>query len=151
MISRHPIQHKPMAIKYFFLILSFFCGAIQIQAQQTVQFTYDLSGNRIKKEIILSTVRSSEVESLTLIDNTFEEKVIIYPNPTKGLLKVQFSDFEEKYVGQAWIHNLSGKTIEKQTIKNGFIEFDLSSYPVGIYILALEINKKRSTWKIIKE
>lgn len=138
-------------IRCLFLALIFFYGILEIKAQQTVQFTYDLSGNRIKKEITFATVRSSETEPQTLIDNTFEEKVIIYPNPTKGLLKVQFSDFDGEYSGQAWLYNLSGKTIEKQVIKSEFIEFDLSGYPAGVYLLALEINKKRSTWKIIKE
>lgn len=69
MISRHPIKRVPMIIKSF--LLSFFVA----RARQTVQFTYDSSGNGIKKEFTLSTVRSSEVKDYgDVVDNAMDKQ-----------------------------------------------------------------------------
>lgn len=118
----------------------------------TVEYTYDESGNRIKKEIILSaSLRSDNMKPEIFTDNTFEKQVVIYPNPTKGRLDIELPDRNGKYAGQAYLFNLKGQTIDKQSIKEGKLTFDLSSAPSGVYILILEMDGKKSSWKIIKE
>ncbi|SHE77354.1 leucine-rich repeat domain-containing protein [Dysgonomonas macrotermitis] len=116
-----------------------------------VEYFYDASGNRIMKEITLLPVLVSEGSNNAITDETFKNKVIIYPNPTKGKLDIEISDTEGTELVQARIFNINGQIIDKQSIKDRILSFDLSGNPSGVYILVLEIGQKRSTWKIIKE
>ena len=119
-------------------------------AEDIVEFTYDLSGNRIKKEIILNTTRSAEVLP-PFFDQVDNQKIIIYPNPTRGQLMVEIPGLVDIKSGSLTVFSLMGQTITKKTINQRQTDLDISNSPAGTYILHININGKISTWKIIKQ
>jgi hypothetical protein len=84
----------------------------------------------------------SQITSLNVNENTKENVVMVYPNPTKDLLHF---DIEKEILGK--ITDLTGKTLMNVTTK----DIDLSSLSAGIYILDILSEGKRYTKKIIKE
>ena len=72
--------------KLLLVLLPFFA-----EAQTVISFSYDSSGNRIKREIVLES-RSIGDEHIKEFTETISAKQIkIYPNPTRGLLKVEIA------------------------------------------------------------
>lgn len=121
---------------------------------QTIHYTYDDSGNRIKREIILMSRNIQErtaSENNSVTDKLSDKSIRIYPNPTKGLLKIEILNFEDIDKGNIYIFDLSGHQIFHTKINTSCSEIDLSSKSNGIYILQIQLNQENTTWKIIKE
>ena len=98
----------------------------------------------------IKVLKLEEVEPIT--DSWDEREVIVYPNPTKGNLKVSISggNPDDKYTYA--IYDSAGKIILKGRItKLGEYPFKLQRYNAGIYFLVLECNSDKKTYKIIKE
>lgn len=121
---------------------------------QTITYTYDESGNRIKREIIMS---QKNIPSQAGIDNIPSEaklsgrEIRIYPNPTKGILKVEIFGYMSGDNGRMMLYSLSGQTIAYMDIDSSVTIFDISTAQNGVYILQISLNGKSSSWKIIKE
>lgn len=122
-------------------------------AEDFIEFTYDLSGNRIRKEILLTTTRSveSSQESQQFMDEVANQTIIIYPNPTRGQLMVEIANQDDIISGSLTILSLNGKMILNKAVNQNQINLDISNEPAGTYVLHININGKTSTWKIIKQ
>ena len=82
------------------------------------------------------------------IPSTNYEAISIYPNPTNGIINLEFAD---NNVQQIKISDLTGKTIiEKVNIQQNET-IDLSSYESGIYIIKIQTDNKIFTTKIMKK
>ncbi|MDD2386688.1 MAG: T9SS type A sorting domain-containing protein [Bacteroidales bacterium] len=92
---------------------------------------------------------NDENECLELLVNDTEEQVVsIYPNPTYGILNF---DFLEESVQTIKISDITGKTIfVKNNLKQTEV-IDLSNFANGLYIVTLQTDKGSSSLKIIKE
>ena len=81
-----------------FMVLSMWAGA-NVCAQNKIKYTYDDAGNRLtrKKEIVVQTrgALNNGEEPSVYEEELSETKVTIYPNPTKGMLKVRRLAVEE--------------------------------------------------------
>mgnify|MGYP001179379174 FL=1 len=126
--------------------------------QRQVHYSYDASGNRIKREIILNKLQSySERKKNIQKDTSFvSEKlsgqiVKIYPNPTRGILTVCFSGKTENLTGSVQICSISGQNILSMKISSPIVSIDLTKNIPGTYLLKLTLNGESSVWKIIKE
>ncbi len=84
-------------------------------------------------------------------DNLGDKKILIYPNPTQGQLKVDIEGYQEEPNSGLYLYNLSGNLITSKSPANSSTVLDLSPYPVGSYILKIIIGDKKTEWKIIKE
>lgn len=137
-----------------FFIFLFFTGVLQLQAQQyQTDYTYDLSGNVISRKTITLNSTRSIVDSLPTVKRAFEDittNTRIYPNPTKGFLKIEILDQGLKDDVNVLVYDLAGRLLIRAKIENSQVELDLSSYQNGTYILRLIRNEERSEWKIIK-
>lgn len=59
----------------------------------TISYSYDNAGNRIKQEIVLDTRANSDNRETAPINIEIDKKSItIYPNPTRGLIKIEIQD-----------------------------------------------------------
>ena len=126
---------------------------------QTVKYTYDHAGNRVSREkvINMSMLKSGGGETGTAEIPVFEDvlselKITIYPNPTKGMLKVDISGGDIPVDAKVFIYSFSGALIRQL---NGISEsntVDISQQPPGVYIMRISFgNGHDSSWKIIKE
>jgi len=75
---------------------------------------------------------------------TVKKKIILYPNPTTGLLHFQTT---EKILSVK-IHDLSGKLVKTSIINNNTI--NLEELPKGSYILEITTKKEKTITKFIK-
>lgn len=143
-------------IIFLFLITILASGAAY--AQTSYQYTYDNSGNRLTRTVILLKSATIPNDSLTakelkkpIEDQVGLQKARIYPNPTKGLLRIDLP-FLAEMEAVIRVHDPSGRLVIQQTAVEMNNELNLSSYPYGIYILSIQVGQdNRKEWKIIKE
>jgi hypothetical protein len=74
----------------------------------------------------------------------------IYPNPTKGILKIETLNMPLQSKTEMRLYNSSGA--ELTVIKNfeSYYELDISQVKDGLYILRIKINDTVTDWKVVK-
>lgn len=134
-------------IKYLlFLLLSCSLG---LNAQTKIGFSYDVAGNRVKRELVLSRSQSQEAKrSFTYSDMLSDHQIQIVPNANSGKVKVVALDGKTQF--DVMVYNVSGQNVLVLKNVKGQTEVDLSNQPNGIYVLVLEIGQEKNTWKIMK-
>lgn len=81
------------------------------------------------------------------LENEDNPKVKIYPNPTKGLIKVQ----SNKPIDELYLYDFSGKIlIRKEKLAKGTNTIDITEYPQSVYLMRCRYGKQWDTFKIIK-
>lgn len=120
-----------------------------------IKFTYDGSGNRIERVINMTksatALENNDLPITTITDRVKDREIRIYPNPTKGNLKVEVLDFDKIKNATLNLLNMQGQSVMKTKMVTNLADLDISNRPNGIYILQIIIDGKASTWKIIKE
>lgn len=122
-------------------------------AQGKITFAYDASGNRVSREIVLSQSKTKESvvkHSQSYQDMVGDMQVSISPNSETGHVIVQVFDVEKRNVSLT-VYNVSGMQIYSQKICTEILDIDLSSKMDGAYILVIEENGNKTSWKIIKK
>jgi hypothetical protein len=160
----HPKINYINVMKIYLKIASFFFIYFLVAINgniypQSVGYSYDLTGNRTGRHIILqasmktSMVGEEENEPEVVEDILNGHQVLIYPNPTKGLLKVEFKDLPDTSVITVSLFHINGEMILRKKADSPIVELDLSMQPNGMYILTLTDleNNNTTTWKIIKQ
>ncbi|MDR1526285.1 MAG: S8 family serine peptidase [Dysgonamonadaceae bacterium] len=71
----------------------------------------------------------------------------IYPNPTDGRFTLQLNATGKRTVT---LSDLSGKTLLRRTETDRSIQMDISNYPSGLYLLAIDDCKQLITMQIVK-
>ncbi|MCC8145148.1 MAG: T9SS type A sorting domain-containing protein [Bacteroidales bacterium] len=143
---------KTNAICIFLFFLT--CGCPGIFAQ-TVKFTYDEAGNRTSGKtisMVRSDIREEEEESPTAISAILAEHTIrIYPNPTKGLLKIELENLSRDEKAAIRLYDMSGKQVMAKEGIASSTELDITSQADGIYLLKIFIGEYQTEWKVIKQ
>ncbi len=135
------------------LLLFCFAYSFVLLGQNKISYAYDAAGNRVKREIILSTrsmALSDEDKNTFFTEEVAKRHIKIYPNPTYGQLAVEISDIDDIKSGIITILTINGQQVLKKEIDSTYIELDISSRQAGTYILIVEIDGEKTTWKIIK-
>lgn len=128
-----------------------FCVLSYRGFSQSVRFAYDEAGNRVKREIVISKqkAKTSTTDSnkiyYDMLDNV---EVKVYPNPTKGNLKVGVSRADLTFTVQ--VYSSAGQIVGTYTSRNGYVDVNITNQPNGLYVLAVSMNGNKTTWKIIK-
>ena len=135
---------------------------------QTVSYEYDAAGNRILRTKTINLTRDgSKTKSAMSEQNTGttpekiaevrhedllgERKVVIYPNPTQGMIRVEFQGHDIMNDARLLLYDIQGKLLRQVNKVEPSNTLDLSQYPAGMYILQMIEGKAKSEWKIIKE
>lgn len=120
---------------------------------QSINYIYDNAGNCINRNNTITLRSTVDYESENVpevfVDNIFQD-IKIYPNPTKGLLRIDIGDYDTKDNIFIEVYDLTGKQLIKDQVYQSVLELDLSSHNNGIYILIIKRNGSSSDWKIIK-
>lgn len=143
-------------MKQNYLLLCFTLLPLASFAQNRIEYSYDAAGNRIKREIVISATRAmakeQAVDSLNLYSDKLNEHAVkIYPNPTRGALRVSISGLRSADECQIGVYSTHGAQIMLTAVNTDNVDIDISNQPTGIYLLKITINKKSTTWKIIKK
>lgn len=125
-------------------------SCLSVNAQK-IRFSYDPAGNRILRELVLSSSRSREANPSVSSDMVGDREIKIYPNPTKGKLHIDIVNGKEDEKGKAAVYTVGGATIASCPFVGNSVDLDVSSCVAGVYVLKLEVAGKVTSWKIIKE
>lgn len=132
--------------KLLLVLLPFF-----VEAQTVISYAYDSSGNRIKREIVLESRSIGDKQKEEFTEPLSGKQLKIYPNPTKGLLKVEIAGWEDLDKCRFLLHSVSGKLVSEGAFNDAVTEIDMTDCINGVYLLSVEINGENTVWKIIKK
>jgi len=142
-------------------------GAIDITPNPAGTYTFDWSNGETTEDIsgllpgeysvIVSNDNGCEfegtytVEYSNLVNNIENMLINVYPNPTSGILTIDYNSIKEKSVVR--IVNVIGVLLYENTITDneGSIEIDISRYSAGIYYLTIGNKEQQKTIKIFKQ
>jgi hypothetical protein len=71
----------------------------------------------------------------------------IYPNPTEGMLTLDFETAGERHIT---LSDMTGKVLLRQTVSESTTRLDISGYPAGMYLVTIDDGKKQKTVKVIR-
>lgn len=147
-------------MKTIVIVFSLFIS-LACMAQTSVQFTYDQTGNRIQRKVI--TLKSGQVTDSVnsdtqqainpevFTDVLGQSNLAIYPNPTRGALKVKFTNVNEKQNITIQVYDVNGRLVVNKTKATAESDINLYSAPNGTYIMKISSGSESTTWKIVKE
>lgn len=143
-------------MKQIFLCFSFMLFPAFTFAQSKIGYAYDMAGNRIKREIVISASRAMAKKQSFESQDFYSERlrehsVKIYPNPTQGNLRVSISGIGNSDKCHLGVYSIQGTQILAFDVNSDNANVDISNQPNGVYLLQITINGKSTTWKIIKK
>ena len=118
---------------------------------QGIAYSYDASGNRISRSVISNNSQAPLIEDAWETSNSLRGiEIIVSPNPTSGILSVKLSQWENSDTGTLVLSDISGHVIVQQTITSTQTTIDISNSSNGIYMMMIELNGEKKSYKIIK-
>lgn len=143
-------------IKALLLIAMTTAMAMYGLAQTTVEFQYDANGNRILRQIVIGNSKASPTTADSIANAPITDyyeglSVTLYPNPTDGRFAIAIDGEKHDAILNATLTTSTGSIIYEKRIVKGREDFDLTSYPSGVYILRLTIDLESHIWKVIKK
>lgn len=143
-------------MRKIFLYFCFMLFPAFVFAQSKIGYAYDMAGNRIKREIVMSAsqamAKKQSFESQDFYSERLREhSVKIYPNPTQGNLKVSISGLETSDKCRLGVYSIQGTQIFAFDVSTDNADVDISNQPNGVYLLQITINGQSTTWKIVKQ
>ena len=155
-------------MKQLIFIFYFFLLSSNLIAQCYIQYTYNASGHRIKREYVGGCGKPASINDMEemvkhavsdslagirteLIRNDLDTKIRVFPNPTFDIVNIQ-SDHTE-INGRYSITNLNGHQVLEGAIKEKTTSVDMSRYSPGGYILTIRSQDHHIMYstKIIKQ
>jgi hypothetical protein len=147
------------------IICILFTGSII--GQTTVNFGYDAAGNRISRTIDMGKSVDStgqKADSIFVKATETDENVPtkynarvggqtikIYPNPTTGVFAIIIDGWDNKSKASIQLTSLTGKGLIKIRIESSVTKIDIKGQPNGTYLLLVNLNGKKETWKVVKK
>ena len=84
-----------------------------------------------------------------IVENSYEHKLVVYPNPTSGNFSIDLGAVYESSI--VLITDISGKLIESKTITQSQVLNLSLNEPAGIYFVSIQTGNKKATIGLIKE
>ena len=116
-------------------------------AQSTLHFTYDDAGNRTERTIVVSS--QAPMLDATSVNNLYEDTQIRISNNEANVLKVEIMGLQG--TAHLSVYNSSGRQYVTTEITSTVSVVNISTVPKGVYVLSIDINGEKNTWKLIKK
>ena len=146
-------QYKTTYPLIFLLLVAI---SLSVSGQNIVSYAYDNAGHRLSRKIVLLTSNPTHVKKDTIASAPVEEqlgdrKLTVYPNPTKGELKVDITGGNNKDEIRIQLFSAQGIQLQSRKAAIGTTPIDMTLYPPGWYILQVKAGDKVTELKIIKQ
>lgn len=144
-------------MKKFHLLFYLALLPVVSSAQDRIGYSYDASGNRVKREIVMPVPKAMAKQQNFSSDNQSfsdmlrDHSIKIYPNPTKGALQVSISGLTGTDKCSLEVYTAQGAQVLTENVKTDNVDINISNQPNGVYLLQITINGKSTTWKIVKQ
>ena len=143
-----------------------------ITAQSSLNYTYDGNGNRTKRQdplkslritsdttsiiVVVDTIKSMPIKSMNDNKHYYQDSLVstviaIFPNPTKGALRIEINNLPDNSTSLIQMFDISGKCLISLQQVTDNTEIDITNSPNGVYFLKIIINGITSECKVIKE
>lgn len=123
----------------------------EIEGATKQSFTATQNGSYAVKVTQNGCTETSACYSVTtvgILENTFSGDITVYPNPTKGIVKIDLGETLPEFVVS--IIDVSGQLIRQSIYKNTKM-FELNlNVQSGIYFLTIDSGNNKATVRIIK-
>ena len=120
-------------------------------ARTPIKYEYDRVGN-ITLRYKISVQNLQKKTSGTNPEPIAGKAMKVYPNPTRGVVKIVFSGMGDAIDVQTRLYNSKGSLLKSEIGNSSApISIDMSSYPPNWYILKVIAGKEAKEFKIIKE
>ena len=151
-------------MKKHLLILGISSITYFTNAQPSVEYTYDLAGNRIQRNIIVvggmalhngdGEQAAQQLAELLPIEDEGDILINLYPNPTQADvdITIDYQNVPQQVVTMS-LYDASGKLIESKQVSDTRHQISLQQYPSGVYYLRMSSaeNKTMKEVKILRE
>ena len=137
--------------KIFVFILLFIAVDFASVYAVTLRYEYTPTGNRKKCYVGFAKIAATpdkQEEYTEIIDDI---KFKIFPNPTKGLMKINIETENKIENIKIELFDISSKLILNKLATNKEIELDITEAPTGSYFMKIFINNKPYYWNVLKE
>jgi len=135
---------------------------------QTIEYKYDLAGNRYLRQVvtlekITPTDTSNTPADTNQTNNTLHNTatkatetygkttVSVFPNPTPGVVQIEVTGEMPQTQVTMQVFNLTGKTIVTQLLRESSAKINLSGSPSGEYILKISWSGQTKEWVLVKQ
>ena len=138
--------------KFVFLFMAI--GFTSMNMEGKISFAYDAAGNRVKRELVITQKSNAPGKTASLDEKFFDSiggKSVTLSSETSGFVHIKINDFTTKDVGHVTVYTINGINVLEQEITDSSISIDLSSKPMGVYVLCVIVNGNQTTWKITKK
>ena len=121
-----------------------------LNGQADAIYEYDAAGNRVKRYYVVEEMAQSEEPPAELRSSTIDFNPIyrVYPNPTTYRIHVESEKSKTSFMTS--LLDDKGGVLQKFQMTDGILQIDMSRYPVGTYIIAIDDGEKVVSKKIIK-
>lgn len=130
---------------------------------QTISFSYDNSGNRTTRQMVVEESKSQYIKPVSiskgdlvtaakLEDDLKNSEGIpsIFPNPTSGVLRINNIPVVKEHSANIIVTDLTGRPLISERISTNYAEINLTYYKNGIYLIQVWTGEKFFSWKVIK-
>jgi len=127
--------------------------SVQMAQSQIIRYEYDQAGNRTGRCIVLNKVSAHKTDTAAQApqrEMIGKREVLIYPNPTKGALKIEIRGPQPASPVQYVLTDINGHLLATTLDGSSSLIYDMSTYPQGVYFLLLTVEGMQSKWKIVK-
>ena len=139
--------------------LSIIMGCLLCAAVYAQDFTYsyDVAGNRIKREITQSQQQQILDNPEESLQTTAQEKnepafaVLLYPNPTSGILTLELPELQAGEQGSINVYSNMGQIVLQQRSVTAAQTLNLYNLLPGYYIVHITVGNKTVIKQIIKQ
>lgn len=119
-------------------------GTLQIGLESSVKAEY---ANGTGTANLIDNIRVSGNPTLGAVENIWQRSVVIYPNPSAGLVNLQLPAPEQDY--ELEVREPGGKVVLKQKAGSGTQQLNLQSLAKGLYFLKITGEKHQTVKKLI--
>ncbi len=117
-----------------------------------VRYSYDAAGNRVRREIVVSSSPSlSPKKQTTYTDNLSEDYKVKLHYTGNSQIRVEVIALGNIPEGTLEVYSASGIKVLATTIEQGNALVDLGSHRNGVYVLNINIDGEQTSWKITKK
>ncbi|MDD2563701.1 MAG: T9SS type A sorting domain-containing protein [Salinivirgaceae bacterium] len=122
-------------------------------------YAYDAVGNRISRVLTFKKTMKSdnsigetgEEEQPPMSDFIGEREILIYPNPTRGQMKIEFKGDYDIERTAVTIYTMNGVLVFTSNMNQNPMPIDISEQANGVYILRIADGDSFTSWRLVKE
>lgn len=122
-----------------------------ISGETSQSFTATQNGSyavKVTQNDCTDTSACYAVTTVGILENTFSNDIIVYPNPTDGIVKIDLGETLTEFMVS--IMDVNGKLVRQSIYKNTKM-FELNlNVQSGIYMLTINWENKKATIRLIK-